>query len=254
MSRTFTYQALVLHVRNSGESNREAVFLTREEGILRAMLFGGPKSRLRAHVAPFHSGTLYLYHDPVKDFRKVSDFDVQSWKPGLRESYTRLMTAGTFVETLMAAQGGGGSWDEAFNLTEDSLNALQEAPETAIPGLLYRFIWLWADLLGVCPDLESCALCACRPADDEVVLYSRLDGNILCRNCAQPILRQNGQNLICLAPGARRWIKRTSTLGAVASIRVGLDKTALSQVRMLSTELLSTALGRYLGSWDSCIR
>lgn len=253
MSRTLSYQALVLQVRNSGESNREAFFLTREEGILRAMLFGGPKSRLRAHIAPFHSGTLWLYHDPVRDFRKVSDFDVQSWKPGLRESYTRLMTAGAFVETVLAAQGGGGSWDEAFTLTEESLAALQEAHENAIPGLLYRFIWLWADLLGVCPDLESCNNCACRPADDEVVLYSRLDGSILCSSCAQPLLRQGGQNLIHLDPGARRWIGMTSTLNAAASTRVSLERAALNQVSLLSTELLGSALGRRLACWDSCM-
>lgn len=71
MSRTFTHQALVLQVRSSGESNREAVFLSAEEGILRATVFGGPKSKLRAYVAPFHAGTLWIYRDPVRDYRKI---------------------------------------------------------------------------------------------------------------------------------------------------------------------------------------
>ncbi|MDR2104051.1 MAG: recombination protein O N-terminal domain-containing protein, partial [Treponema sp.] len=81
MNRSFTYSALVLRVRSSGESNREAFFLTAEEGLIRATVFGGPKSKLRSHVAPFHRGTLWVYHDPIRDSRKVTDFDVQSWRP-----------------------------------------------------------------------------------------------------------------------------------------------------------------------------
>ncbi|MDR2484736.1 MAG: recombination protein O N-terminal domain-containing protein, partial [Treponema sp.] len=54
MARSFTYSALVLRVRPVGESNREAWFLTPEEGVLKAAVFGGPKSKLRAHIAPFH--------------------------------------------------------------------------------------------------------------------------------------------------------------------------------------------------------
>jgi len=48
MSRSFTYTAQILSVRSSGESNRDATILTAEEGIIRATVFGGPKSKLRA--------------------------------------------------------------------------------------------------------------------------------------------------------------------------------------------------------------
>ena len=93
MSRNFSYSVLTLRVRPSGESNREAWFLSAEEGIFKATVFGGPKSRLRSQVAPFHQGRLWIYHDPVKDSRKVTDFDVSSWRPGLRELYERVMAA-----------------------------------------------------------------------------------------------------------------------------------------------------------------
>ncbi|MDR2078214.1 MAG: recombination protein O N-terminal domain-containing protein, partial [Treponema sp.] len=57
--RLFTYSAIILRVRPSGESNRETWALTAEEGILRATVFGGPKSKLRSHVEPYHRGTLW---------------------------------------------------------------------------------------------------------------------------------------------------------------------------------------------------
>ncbi|MDR1100566.1 MAG: recombination protein O N-terminal domain-containing protein, partial [Treponema sp.] len=116
MPRTFTYTALVLRTRPSGESNREAWFLTAEEGLLRATVFGGPRSRLRAHVAPFHSGPLWIYHDPVRDSRKITDFDVLCWRPGIREQYERTMAADALAETILNSHGGGGNWKTAFAL------------------------------------------------------------------------------------------------------------------------------------------
>jgi DNA repair protein RecO (recombination protein O) len=56
MPRNHTYTALILRVRPSGESHREVWFLSAEEGILRATVFGGPKSRLRSQAAPFTRG------------------------------------------------------------------------------------------------------------------------------------------------------------------------------------------------------
>ncbi|MDR1970606.1 MAG: recombination protein O N-terminal domain-containing protein, partial [Treponema sp.] len=93
MARNVTYSALVLRARPSGESNREITFLTAEEGLIRATVFGGPKSKLRAHTAPYHRGKLWIYRDPAKTFMKVTDFDVQVWRPGIRELYERTMAA-----------------------------------------------------------------------------------------------------------------------------------------------------------------
>ncbi len=157
--RSFTYNALVLKVRQAGESNREAFFLTAEEGIVRAMVFGGPKSKLRAYVSPFHSGTLWVYRDPVKDSRKVTDFDVQSWRPGIRESYERMMAAGAISETILAGHGGGGSWQEALNLAGRSLEAVGTAAEKDVIFPFLHFLWNWADILGIQPDLNHCSIC-----------------------------------------------------------------------------------------------
>ena len=48
-----------------------------------------------------------VYHDPSKDSRKLSDFDVRSWRPGLRELYERAMAADAVAETVLASHGGG---------------------------------------------------------------------------------------------------------------------------------------------------
>jgi len=123
VSRLLTCTALALRVRPWGESNRQVSFLTAEEGLLQATVFGGPKSKLRAYTAPYHNGTLWIYHDPVHDSRKVTDFDVHAWREGLRENYDRIMAAGAIAETILESHGGSGG-GQALNLALLSLDAL----------------------------------------------------------------------------------------------------------------------------------
>ena len=103
MSRTSVYSALVLRSRSSGESNSEITLLTAEEGIIMSTVFGGPKSKLRSHSAPYNSGKVWIYRDPSKDYGKLSDFDVHSWRPGLRELYDRTMAAAGIAESVADA-------------------------------------------------------------------------------------------------------------------------------------------------------
>jgi DNA repair protein RecO (recombination protein O) len=216
MMRLFTYSALILRVRLSGEANREAWILTAEEGILRATVFGGPKSKLRAYVEPYHQGTLWVYRDPVRDSRKITDFDVQSWKPGIRESYER--SAAAIAETILAGYGGGGSWEEAFSLANASLEALETADEPCCARIFIYFLWNWAEILGI------------RPALDETEGIDDKEPN--------------------LGPGARRWLGAVQNLDPSQMARYTLDGVSAREARAFVTGILGNALGKRLGTWD----
>lgn len=250
MSRTAVYSALTLQLRNFGESNREAVFLTAEEGLVRATVFGGPKSKLRSYAAPYHGGKIWVYRDPVRDSRKLTDFDVLSWRPGIRESYGKLMAAGALAETILSSHGGGGSWTEALDLANGTLDALDAGTENTIPGTILRFLLLWAELLGAVPELDRCGSCACMPSADGVLYYSRTEGAIVCAECAAPLLRSAAGDLSALGPGARRWISAVAGMSAAEALRYGMDGRSSSQVQAFATELLAGALGRRLSSWE----
>lgn len=256
MVRSFTYSALVLRVRPSGEANRDAYFLTAEEGVLRATVFGGPKSRLRAHVSPFHRGTLWIYHDPVRDSRKVTDFDVRSWKPGIRELYERSAAAAAIAETILTAHGGGGSWAEALALADGALDALEGADESCCTRIFIHFLWNWLELLGLRPELNCCASCACEAAGDGLLWYSRYEGALLCPSCAglpgpAAALPSSGpEGLLPLGPGARRWLGAVQDLPPSLLVRYIPDRASLAQAKALLTELLAAALGRRLVSWE----
>jgi DNA repair protein RecO (recombination protein O) len=247
MLRTFTHSALILRSRPSGESNRELWFLSAEEGVVRATVFGGPKSRLRSHAAPFHQGKLWVYHDPVKNFRKVTDFDVQSWRPGIRESYERTMAADALAGTILASHGGGGAWERAFNMAARSLDALDGAGEEACAGVFIRFLWNWTELLGQRPDPRCCGSCARTSAGDETMWYDRLSGDFLCGDCAAGLAGQD--QLLLLEPGARRWLLEAGD-GTAETIPSLPDARSLAQNRALVTALMTAALGRRLSVWD----
>jgi DNA repair protein RecO (recombination protein O) len=214
--RLFIYSALILRARPSGESNREAWMLTAEEGVLRATVFGGPKSRLRAHVEPYHRGRLWIYRDPVRDSRKITDFDVQSWKPGIRESYERSAAAAAIAETILAGYGGGGSWAEAFTLADASLGALEAADEGACERAFIYFMWNWAEILGIRPDVDEA--------------------------------ENNGA--AALGPGARAWLAAAGELDTLRMARLSMDGVSARQARRFVTAIIGNALGKRLGTWD----
>ncbi len=254
MSRSFVHEALVLLVRASGESNRDATFLTAEAGIVRATVFGGPKSSLRAHIAPFHSGTLWLYHDPVRDSRKVSDFDVRSWRPGLRESLDRSLSASTLAETILVSHGGGGAWDRALELANEQLDALETADDGACRRGLTRFLWKWADFLGARPDTDYCGACECPLKDDGTVWYSRVESFMLCRACAGTEYGGSDGSarriLAPLNPGARKWLSAVDRMDARSALRIGLAPESEAQARRLCSIVLEEATGTRLQGWS----
>ena len=249
MSRNLRYSALTLRVKSSGGilggPAREAWFLTAEEGILRATVFGGPKSHLRSLVAPFHSGTLHIYHDTVRDTRKVSEFDASSYRTGLRELWERVETAVAVAETILASHGGGGAWTEALLLAEKVLDALDTSDAALSSRLGVYFLWQWAGILGSRPDLSACA--SCEASKIETLWYSAKTETLLCENCKN---NESPESSFRLGPGAVQWLKTTGPLAPQALARISLDTPSLEQARAFTKAVMAAALGKRLSTWD----
>jgi DNA repair protein RecO (recombination protein O) len=260
MTRTPSYNALILRARPSGESNREVTLLTAEEGLLRATVFGGPKSRLRAHTAPYHQGTVWLYRDPVKDSLKLTDFDVQSWRPGIREDYDRTMAAAAVAETILASHGGGTERAAALALAGNTLDALESGDGDGCRRILIQFLWNWADILGVRPGLCRCASCGRDFPETETVItlwYSRHEAQIICPSCSpfdeeiRGLTRvELSAEFLPIGPGARRWLLAAESLEPGQIGRVGMDGISRREAKALCAAILGAVLGKYLSSWN----
>ena len=228
--------------------------LTAEEGVLRATVFGGPKSKLRSHAAPFHSGKVWIYHDPVRDSRKLGEFDVKSWRPGLRELYERAMAADAIAETILASHGGGGNWDGALALTEPILDALENANEEFCTRIFIYFLWHWAAFLGIQPDLGQCSRCGELIQPDKTVLYSDRDNSIYCSACMSSVTSEEEPgtpiDYMQISPGCRHWLLAASTLSPTEISRYTMDNATLRETRALTQSVVADALGRRPASWD----
>jgi len=244
MSRTFVYTALVLRNRPSGESNSEITLLTAEEGIFKATVYGGPKSKLRSHSSPYNSGQVWIYRDPAKDYSKLSDFDVHSWRPGLRELYERTMAASAVAETILSTHGGGGDWGSALKMAVSTLDALETAGEELCHRLLVHFLWQWGGFLGIRPHLEGCASCA---AADVPLWFSVREHTVLCGKCAHG---ETHSDFIHLNLGCRRWFAAVEQLEPSELHRYSLDNKSFNEAKALSAAVMAEALGKHLNSWD----
>ena len=242
MSRTATYTALVLRCKPSGESNSEVTFLTAEEGIVKATVFGGPKSKLRAHSAQYNSGHIWIYRDKTKDYAKLSDFDVHSWRAGLRELYERTVAASAVAETILSSHGGGGEWKTALNLAVETLDALETANEELCPLLLIHFLWRWAGFLGIQPHLECCADCGKISGDNQLFFNAR-EGSAICADCVpHSTLSAQHFSFLTLDPGCRKWLSAVSEIEPARINRFSMEKKSFNEVKSLVTAVLSETL------------
>ena len=256
MSRTAVFTAVVLRCRASGEANSEVTLLTAEEGIIKATVFGGAKSKLRAHSAPYNSGKVWLYRDKAKDYArsfssvKLCDFDVQSWRAGLRELYDRTMAACAAADTILSTHGGGGDWEAALKLTTETLDALENAGEELCGRLLIHFLWRWSRLLGIQPHLECCA--GCGQKGDIPLFYNSQEGALFCSNCGytENTSQIPNSSFIKLNPGCRKWLCAVEPLDCGQINRYTTDNKSFNEAKSLVTAVLSEAIGKRLASWE----
>jgi len=254
MSRTAVYSAIILRNRHSGESNSEVTLLTAEEGIIRATVFGGAKSKLRSHSAPYNSGRVWIYRDKAKDYAKLSDFDVQSWRPGLRELYERTMAAGALAETILSSLGGGGEWRIALQLAISSMDTLENADEELCERILVHFLWRWSDFLGIQPQVKCCSICG-NETQESPFWFSSPENGIFCPDCVTgndicPQDRSLSQGLIKLNPGSRRWLSAVKPLEPSFLYRYSMDSSSFNEAKAFVFTVLAGALGKRLASWE----
>jgi DNA repair protein RecO (recombination protein O) len=221
--------------------------LAAEAGLIRATVFGGPKSKLRAYASPFHSGQAWIYQDPSKDSRKLSDFDVKSWRPGLRELYERAMAADAVAETILATHGGGGNWGGALSLAEAALDALALADSETCARILLWFLWQWIGFLGLGPEFDRCSSCEKPIPGGGMVFFSPREGGIICEDCLDD---GHKTGLTAAGPGCRRWLETARQLSPSQLNRYTLDKKSFHEAKSLVTAILTEALGKYLNSWN----
>lgn len=185
MKRNFEHQAVILSVKDTGGGNRNVIFFSRDEGVQKALLFGGPKSRLKSLTVPFHCGRLWIYRDGVKGIVKITDFFPDKFHSGIRENLVKTMAASLAFETVITTLGGGSDFDKTYFLLEGFLDGIEISSEEGTRYALLRFLWRYMKLLGTIPYVDKCSVCnSIKSTDDnEKMYYYILENTFVCQDC-----------------------------------------------------------------------
>jgi len=287
-NRNLVYEVLVLRAKESPGGDRILSLMTADSGLVDVFVFGGPKSRLRSLASPYAAGRAFVYLDPVKEYRKLSDFEVREHFPGLREDLGKLWAAGLVAELLLKTSGGGGDYAEVLALALACLGALDRARRPAEADLaLSLFLWRFVGLIGLGPDPSECAHCGATlgakgsgglgAADGPGgpygsggphsfaagAIYSPNASGFLCPRCARAAADNEipGRELpdgaeplqlgrpVRVSAGVLRWLAHAEGLGFSEALGVGLDAASLAAIKALTFDLARRAAEGPLASF-----
>lgn len=161
LNRNYQTQAIVLSLSSLGENNSLVTLLTKDRGIVKTCLYGGPKSKLKSLCAQWNEGTVWIYETPEKNQSKISDFEAKSYHgtfgENLFKSYAALLAAELVIKTECA--GGGDNIENCWNLIKGFYDGLELSNEEQGKAGLVRFLWRFIHLSGLAPDTELCESC-----------------------------------------------------------------------------------------------
>ncbi len=196
MARDHCKESLIISTKISGETNKTICYLSRDEGICYATLYGGPKSRLRSLISPGNRGLLYLYKNQTKKTAKINDFDVKKYHPLCRENLFKTWAA-AFVCELAVKTNCAGSPLETWKILNGFLDGMELTTENQSKTGLLRYIWRYLKLLGIQPDTTTCVRCGYKfftgnfQTDilvynkQQEIIYSIIDNGFVCTDCIE---------------------------------------------------------------------
>lgn len=241
-NRSWRTEALVLSLTTFGEGHRSALLFTPDHGLIHAAVFGGPKSRLRARVSPWQTGTAWLYTDPVKNMVKITDFDVQAWRQGIREDLVRTWCASLCSEIISRSHG-----TVDWTLVNAFLDGISVSEETECRLGLLRFLWRILTSAGICPDYTGCVRCgAGTMLKNGVLYYSPHEDGFICADCAHP-----DEQRIPLSSEAGRYLAAIHRLRPSEVRAIALSQESYTELKGFLFFLLSRMIGSSLKTLET---
>lgn len=244
-NRSWRTQALVLSLSAFGEGHREALLFTEEKNLVRAAVFGGAKSKLRALVSPYQSGTVWLYTDPVKKSNKITDFEVISWRHEIRENLVRTWCAALCSE-IVSRSHGIADW----RLVNAFLDGISISDENECKRGVLRFIWRLLIAAGINPNLTECVRCLSsfcgQNSENEVLYYSPHEDACLCARCAK-----NDERAFPLKGTSRAYLLAIESMSPSQVRQIRLEEDDYPDIRQFLYFLITRMIDGTLNTLES---
>ena len=255
MNRSTSTSAIVLSLRPLGENNSSVTLLTSDNGIVYAVLYGGPKSRLRSLVAQWNSGKVWLYENPEKNQIKISDFEVVNYHPSfsqnLFKSYAASLAAEIAIKTRCA-----GSASQCHRLVSGFLDGMELCDEEQSRLGLLRFLWRYLELLGIQPNSHACCNCGktfldTRFAPNAVSYYNGMENSFICPDCVESGGSSQSGNMINVHFSAVQYLSALTVLSPSEARKLSIDQEVYGQIRQLVFFLIENSIDQKLNSIET---
>ena len=255
MNRSTSTSAIVLSLRPLGENNSSVTLLTSDNGIVYAILYGGPKSRLRSLVSQWNSGKVWLYENPEKNQIKISDFEVVNYHPSfsqnLFKSYAASLAAEIAIKTRCA-----GSASQCHRLVSGFLDGMELCDEEQSRLGLLRFLWRYLELLGIQPNSHACCNCGktfldTRFAPNAVSYYNGMENSFICPDCVESGGSSQSGNMINVHFSAVQYLSALTVLSPSEARKLSIDQEVYGQIRQLVFFLIENSIDQKLNSIET---
>ncbi len=249
MNRSSSTFAIVLSLKPLGENNSSVTLLTLDDGIVYAVLYGGPKSRLRSLVSQWNSGKVWLYENPEKNQIKISDFEVKNFHESFSQNLYKLYAASLAAELAIKTRCAG-SAQECFRLVSGFFDGMELCDEEQSRLGLIRFLWRYLELLGLQPQSHACGLCGKTFLDrqfapEAISYYNSMENSFICPYCAGP------ENAIPVKNTAVQYLSALTVLSPSNARKLSIDEETYGQIRQLVFFLIENSIDQKLNSIET---
>lgn len=253
--RNISVLATILQTQPKGENNYLITYLTAEEGICTATLYGGAKSKLKSLVSPMNSGILYIYKDETKNAIKINDFDVKSYHLSVKENLFKTL-AFSFAAEILIKTHCAGSPNQAWILFNAFIDGMEYFDERESRIGLPRFLWRYISILGIKPDISECEQCGIHFKNifngkmmGNALSYNNDFNGFLCFDCQKTL---HNKNCINISENTINYLEAIETLSPKEVRQINVDEITCSEIKNVCIQILENACMSRFKTLESC--
>lgn len=210
---------ILLRRQDLRETSIILTFYTRDFGKIKGIVRGvrGPRAGYGgAAFEPFSLDRIIFYDRKGGEVFTVSQCDLLDFFDPIRASLEKLSYASYMVELLDSVTNLSDKNSEVFDLILNSLKLLAGSSGSKRAARIFEIRLL--SLLGLMPNLESCANCASPTGGNP--RFSLHHGGLICKRC----LDTDGM-AVSILPGTVRYMEhiRSSSFDRAAMVRISGD-------------------------------
>ena len=215
--KRYISEAIVMRVKEFGESDLLITFFTRERGLVRGVAKGGRRSckrfvncldlftLVKLEYGLSREGALPL----LQSGRLINGF------PNLRGDFSAISMASFMVEITEILYPQGVVEEKAFHLLKEAFAGLSAGVKTPVMALLFLARSLALSGFGI--DTKKCCFCGRAYQGEGRAVFVPQKGGIACLHCRKPSSRNP-----VLTPNSTRVLEmiQTKDLGDVSGVMV----------------------------------